>query len=271
VQGNGGGERRLEGGWQSNVVERDGVVYRKAGPQTPATLALLRHLESVGFDAAPRVVGSGMSEDGRQTLTFIPGAMQHPNAWSDDGLVRLGELLRRLHTATASFLAPTNAEWRPFFARSLPGAQPVIGHCDLGPWNIIARDGLPIAFIDWDYAGPIDAIWELAQVAWVNGQLHDDDVAEGHQLLDAAGRAEQLRLFVDAYGLEREGRERFVEQMAEFAIHEARQEAIEANVTESTPAIADNGYPILWAVTWRARSASWILRHRAVLHAALVR
>jgi len=32
--------------------------------------------------------------------------------------------------------------------------DPVYGHGDVGPWNIVARDGIPIAFVDWEFAGP---------------------------------------------------------------------------------------------------------------------
>lgn len=124
--------------------------------------------------------------------------------------------------------------------------------CDLGPWNILARDGAPIAFIDWDSAGPVDATWELAQVAWLNVQLHDDDVAEGNGLPDVETRAHQLRVLLDAYRLDHARRERFVEQIAKLAIHEARQEAVDAGITgSSTEAIAPNGFPIMWAVTWQ--------------------
>ena len=68
-----------------------------------------------------------------------------------------------------------------------------MGHCDTGPWHIVARDGLPVAFIDWTLAGPIDRRDEIAATAWWNAQLHDDDVAERNQLPDAAARAAQLR------------------------------------------------------------------------------
>ena len=134
----------------------------------------------------------------------------------------------------------------------------------------MARDGLPVAFIDWDNAGPVDAMWELAQVAWLNVQLHDDDVAERNHLPSPAGRAAQLRLLVDAYGLDSDRRGPLVDRIAEFAVHAARQEAVDARVTpKSGVAIAGDGFPVLWAITWRTRSASWILRHRQLLSEAL--
>jgi len=121
--------------------------------------------------------------------------------------------------------------WLDWWGRDLEGARPVIGHCDTGPWNILARDGLPVALIDWDAAGPADGRWELAQAAWLNAQLHDDDVAERLGLPDARGRARQLRLIVDGYGLSRGERAGFVETLVELAIRDTAQEAIDAGVT----------------------------------------
>jgi len=142
----------------------------------------------------------------------------------------------------------------------------VIGHGDLGPWNIVVRDGLPVAFIDWDYAGPVGAIWDLAQAAWLNVQLHDEDVAELQGLSSLHDRARQLRLFVDAYGLSLTERDGLVACMAEYAIHSAREEAVEHGVSQTSgQAVEETGYPVMWAIAWRARSASWILRHHQIL------
>ena len=90
----------------------------------------------------------------------------------------IGRLLRAAHDATSGFVPPRDAVWQPWFGRNLSGQRPVIGHCDAGAWNIVALDGTPYAFIDWEYAGPVDDVWELAHVAWQNSQLFDDDIAE---------------------------------------------------------------------------------------------
>lgn len=39
-------------------------------------------------------------------------------------------------------------------------------HGDLGPHNTVYRNGLPVAFIDWDQAHPSEPILELAAAAW---------------------------------------------------------------------------------------------------------
>ncbi len=155
-------EQRLDGGWQTTVTRRGDTVLRERSPQSPTVIALLAHLHDRGFDAAPRPIGQGFVPDGREQLQFIEGESPQPSPWSDDAVWQVGQMLRRLHGVATMFVPEGEPRWRPWFARSLRGRHPVIGHGDLGPWNILARDGEPVAFIDWDNAGPVDADWELA-------------------------------------------------------------------------------------------------------------
>ena len=246
------------------VSRRGAVVYRDAGPWTPAVHALLRHLENAGFSASPRVIGSGFDAQGRETLSYIEGDVVHPGPWSDPAAAAIGRMLRDLHNATVSFRAPEQARWRPWFGRALGGPKRVVGHCDTGPWNIIARDGTPVALIDWEAAGPVDPLVELAQACWLNAQLHDDDVAARAGLPEAAVRMRQVRLIADAYELATARRRELAATILEFAVHDAANEAIEAGVTPESVDAAP-----LWAIAWRARSAAWILRHRQLLERAL--
>ncbi|MDB5537336.1 MAG: trifolitoxin immunity protein, partial [Devosia sp.] len=61
-------------------------------------------------------------------------------------------------------------------------------------------------------------------------------------------------MLLDGYELPRSRRLGFVGKMRDFAIRSAANEAVEAKVTpdstDPTP---------LWAVTWRARSAAWMV------------
>ena len=257
----------LTGGGRSVVHRLGDVVIRDSGPWTPAVHALLRHLEEAGFAAAPRLVGTGLDTGGRETLTFIEGEFTQPGPWSLDGAAALGRLLRGLHRATRSFRPPPGAVWFDWHGRDLGGPDRVIGHCDVAPWNIVARDGLPVALIDWETAGPVDPLVELAQLAWLNAKLHDDIVAGIEQLPPAAERARQLAAIVDGYGLTARQRDGFADRLIEFAICDAAAEADDAAVTPDM-----TGHPVaLWAMAWRARSAAWMIRHRRVLDAALAR
>jgi Ser/Thr protein kinase RdoA (MazF antagonist) len=250
-------------------LRSDHVVLRKAGAWSPTVFAVLRHLEAVGFAAAPRVIGDGFTEDGREMLSFVPGDSPHPRPWNDDAIFQVGRLLRELHEAMSTFTPPQDAIWRPWFGRDLAGSHEVISHCDLGPWNIIAREGMPLAFVDWEFAGPVDAIWDLVHTGWLNAQLHDDDVAERNGLGSAEDRARQLRLLLDGYGLLHDQRADLVDRLIEFAVHSARDEAVQASVTPESAAVDSSGFPVLWAVTWRVRSASWMIRHRSLLKEAV--
>src|ERR1700733_3671601 len=245
---------------QTGPVVIDGdVVRRPAGPWTPAVHALLDHLERAGFTGSPHAV----SADGADVVTYIPGEPVHPHAWSDEGVFKVGLLLRSLHEATASFVPPPGAAWHPWpFASDAPDA--IISHRDTGPWNIVARDSLPVAFIDWVTAGPASRLEEIAATAWLNAQLHDDDIAERQELPGPQARAAQLRYFADGYKLAAADRRRLVTAMIEYAIRDSAAEAVQAGVT---PQSGDCG--ALWAITWRARSAAWMVRHRSLLENAL--
>ena len=134
--GEGVGEERLTGGGRTEVARRGDVVHRASGPWSDSVLSLLRHLEAVGFDRAPRVVGGGF--------------------------------------------------------------------------------------------------------------------------------AEHLRLLVDGYELPVPDRDRLVDVMIEVAVLDAGNEAREAGVVAGT-----DDPDALWAITWRTRSAAWMLTHRQVLESAL--
>ena len=247
------------------LILGDGTVRRPAGPWTPAVHALLAHLEQAGFGGSQRVVGDGYDDRGREVLSYIPGEFVHPHAWTDEGSWHVGRLLRDLHDATVGFRPPPGAVWHPWpFHSDAPGA--IISHRDAGPWNIVARDGLPVAFIDWPTAGPTDRLDEIAGTAWLNAQLHDDDIAGRQDLPSAEARATQLRCFADGYGLAAEDRDALVTAMIEYAIRDSAAEAIQGRVT------AEAGDPTaLWPIAWRARSAAWMIRHRKLLHDALTR
>src|SRR6201992_545390 len=94
-----------------NTVLRIGDrVHRPAGEWTPAVHALLEHLVSKGFRAAPRP--HGFDPEGREVLDFVPGDVPGSElVVSDEALADMGVLLRRLHDASADFVAPAGAAW----------------------------------------------------------------------------------------------------------------------------------------------------------------
>lgn len=247
---------------EKNVSRKENVVFRPSGPWTPSVHSLLRHFRKAGFTSVPSVVGSGIDEKGRETLSFMDGEFVHPGPWSDEAIVEVGKMLRSLHDASAKFEPAADAAWKPWFLRGLGGPKQVYSHGDIAPWNMVTRNGLPYALIDWEFAGPVDPLVELARVCWLFPQLHDDDVAEIAGLPSLDVRARQLRLLVDSYGLEPDQRRQMFDLILEVVVRETAEEAIEQRVTP------DSHGP-LWGIAWRARAAAWILRHRMILQNSL--
>ena len=247
------------------VYRRGDVVVRETGPWGKTVHSLLNHREDVGFDGAPRVVGSGFDADGRETLSYIEGEVIDPSPWTVDAAVAVGNLVRRLHDATASYIPPDDAIWPPWWGRELGGSTRIIGHCDITPWNIVSRDGIPTAVVDWEIAGPVNPLVDLAQAAWLNAKLYgDDDDSRLEGLAPFPERVAQLKAIVDAYGLTAKERRGFVDLMIVINVHDTAYQADEANVTRhSTDPEA------LWGLTWRARSAVWLMRERANLQNAI--
>lgn len=238
------------------------VVTRPGSLWTPSIHAYLRYLEQSGFRYAPKLVGDGVDADGNETIAFVDGEMVHPGPWTDDALIEMGRAVRQLHNLSAAFKPPVDAVWQPWFLRELGQGKLVFGHGDIAPWNIVTKGGMPIAFIDWEYAGPIDPIMELARVCWLFPQLHDEDVAEQVGLPALDVRAKQVRLIADAYGVSAVERHRLVDHIIEVVVCETAQEAIDQKLTPESVGP-------LWGLAWRSRAAAWILRNRNVLEQAL--
>jgi hypothetical protein len=248
-------------GQPTATIRHGDRVLRPAGPWTPAVHALLRHLERVGFRAAPRVVGDGHDDQGREILSWIPGRIAHPRPYTEEQIWQVGQLLGALHQATKGFQAPPEAVWQPWtLHRRAPDT--VISHCNVGPWHVILDEDerRPVGLIDWSLAGPTDPLDEVAVSGWWNAQLHDDDIAERVGLPDAAGRARQLRAFLDGYRLPAADRKGLVDRMIEFAIRDC---AALAEIKQITPESTDS--TTLWTLAWQTRAAAWMLRHRSML------
>lgn len=179
---------------QPRVVRIGDTVRRRTGPWTPAVHALLRHLESVGFDGAPRVLG--IDEEGREVLTYIEGVEGRvARRYDDETLAVIARRIREFHDAVASFGPPADARWR---TPTRPGPDQIVCHHDLAPYNTIFDDDR-ITFIDWDLAGLAPPEWDLAHAAWKFVPLYPDDACEALGYATRP-RAERYRIFCAEYG-----------------------------------------------------------------------
>lgn len=199
----------VRGGRMTAGISRRGeVLLRPLGPWSPAVHEYLRHLQAAGFGGAPRVLGI---EGAREVLTFIDGDVASDPLWrpgrgnrlpayarTEAALRGAAQLIRALHRASAGF-RPAVTSYR--FHPHPPRAGEIVSHGDLGPWNTVYRDGIPVAFIDWDAAQPVRPLDDLADAAWTFVPL-----APPRQLREAGfdpppDLPARLRSFLDAYRL----------------------------------------------------------------------
>lgn len=178
-------EQRLEGGNASGDVVKVGNTVRKPWTaSTPSVHGYMRFLLESGIDT-PAVMGR--DDDGRQVLEYLPGRLALDiGRLSHDQLSRVGELVRSIHDASASFTPPLSSVWST--AISAPGDE-LVCHNDLAPWNLII--GERWAFIDWDASAPSTRLWDLAYSAQTF-TLNDP-------LCDPSEAAADLVAFINGY------------------------------------------------------------------------
>ncbi len=225
------------------------TVRRPLRPTSEATHALLRHLEEVGFDGAPRVLG--IDDAGREVLSYVPGrAVTAPAPiWglTDDALRSVGRLLRRFHDATAGF-DPAPYRWShpappPFDGRG-------IAHNDPNLDTVVFRDGQAVALIAFDLAGPGAPVWDVAAAARLWAPLRDPadttDTRRGREL-------ERTRILLDAYGLDGAGRATFFRALCDS--HAWMCEIVRDGAARGVPGFAEYWTPD--AAARQERTVAW--------------
>jgi hypothetical protein len=190
------------------IVRVGDTVRRPVRAFTSTVDGYLAHLHQAGFTDAP--VPLGIDGWGRQVLSFVAGdvpkAPLPPECAGEDVLIALGHLVRRLHDAAQGWVPPPDAVWGflPGASRPGPDMRELVGHCDYCPGNVVFRQGLPAALIDFDLARPTTRLDEVVNALyWWAPLLDPIDRATAFVDLDIPQR---VAVFVDTYGLDAEQR-----------------------------------------------------------------
>jgi hypothetical protein len=152
-------EHVMSGGFVSTVTRRGDEVYRSMAERHEYVHELLRFLAQRGWRGAPRLLR--VEPPATEVLSYLDGL-----SGADDGvrqaaadpscLAALARLVRELHDLTAG--------------TALAGDSEVVCHHDIDPRNTVFRHGKsgiePVAFIDWDLAGPGRRIEDVAHLIW---------------------------------------------------------------------------------------------------------
>ena len=255
----------------TRVVRVGDTVRRPVRPFTATVQAFLRHLWNQGVDFVPEPLG--YDDVGREVLRFVPGDVPVeplPDwATTESVLAELARLIRRLHDAAAGWSPPEEAVWG-----SIPGVAPaglpplvetpeLVSHQDYCPGNVVFREGLPRALIDFDLARPTTRVADCVNALyWWVPLLHPLDRPPALMDADAGQR---VRVFADAYGLSQEQRK----QVLPAAVRRARR----AHITMRAAAEVDPVFRRWWDDGVRVRmprAEAWLEQEGATIEAALL-
>jgi Phosphotransferase enzyme family len=260
-------EEVLQGGVANAgaVVRIGDEVRRPANPHTATIHALLRHVRARGCDLVPEPLG--VDDRDRDRLRFVRGDVAVPPfpAWSqtDAWLASTALAIRGLHDASVDFVAPAGASWSDELADT-SGVHEVICHNDVCPENVVCRDGLAVALLDFDFAAPGRRVHDLAAFACMCVPLaaEVDATMLGRGPLDPFHR---LRVVADGYGLDPD-RAPFVDAIAEWI--ERGGEFVLRHVQAGEPAFIQ-----MWEETGGMarydRRRAWFVQQRERLAEAL--
>jgi hypothetical protein len=262
----------LAGGDVTEGVVRVGdTVRRPVGPHSPLVHALLTHLESVGFEGAPRFLG--IDGSGREVLSYIDGEVagrpRPPWIADETRLVSVARLVRAYDDAAASFAPPpdvlpdTKAP-EPTGIPPAPGYPPeLVGHVDITPENVIFRNDRAYALIDFDLAKPATRADEVFNAMLWWAPLSDPRDVD--PLLRHVDVARRVRILGDAYGLSGTDRERIMEVAV---LRNRRSWYLMKHRAETL----GGGWQRMWdegVGDEIKRREAWLDRHAAMLTAAL--
>jgi hypothetical protein len=259
-------EQQLVGGiaHAGQVVRSGAHVLRPSSPHSGSVHAFLRAVRPTGFEGAPSPVG--IDDDGRERLVFIEGEVPVPPypdwSQSDTALASIARLLRGLHDAARRF-DPAGRTWYESLAD--PAGGTLVCHNDVCPENVVFRDGIAVALLDFEFAAPGRPVYDVAQLARLCVPI-EDDFDQARLGWRPADRPARLRLVADAYGLGRDDRAELLTAMNDAI------DRIEAAVRRSVDA-GDPDAVGLWNRTGGgeryARRRRWWTNHHDDFSAAL--
>ncbi|MBS2538358.1 hypothetical protein KGQ20_36970 [Catenulispora sp. NF23] len=122
----------------------------------------------------------------------------------------------------------------------------------------MSRDGIPVAWIDFDTAAPGDPLEDVGYAAWTW-------CIASTQRVPVARQAGQVRILAAAYGLDAAERAVLIDAVIE---RQARNARFWATVQASGHAPADPK-TIAARIAWSRREAAFTMAHREAFDAAL--
>lgn len=213
IDTNGDDVELLHGGvaHAGSVFRIGNTVERPANPNSATIHRFLGHLRSRGLTLAPEPLA--VTDDARELLVFVPGDVPVPPypswAQTDDALASIARLMRSMHDASLTFERGPHDTWSSEGGDPSPGGG-VIGHNDVCLENVVFRDGIAVALLDFDFAAPGRRSHDVGCFARMCVPI-DDDFDCARLGFETPARPDRLRLVADSYGCSRRERSEIIE------------------------------------------------------------
>ena len=168
-----------------------------------------------------------------------------------------------MHDAARSF-DPQGLTWNADLAD--PAGGTLVCHNDVEPSNVVFRDGIAVALLDFEFAAPGRPVYDLAQLARLCVPI-DDDFDQARLGWRPMDRPARLRLVADAYGLDRSGPAELLTAMSDAI------DRIEAAVRRSIGADGPNSIAMVnrtGGIAKYDRRRRWWTDHHGQFAAALL-
>jgi hypothetical protein len=183
------------------VVRVGGAVRHPPRPWSASVHALLAHLREVGFTEAPAPGRLGPEFD---EVDFIPGVSGTEACLlvsSDEAVAQVGQLLRRYHDAVAGWQPEVPPLWFDGQVGTGDGDR-LVCHGDVGPWNLVWRDGALVGLIDWEYATVGTRREDIAYALHYLAPFRDRSYWQGVLgMKTRPRRRHRISVFAEAYGI----------------------------------------------------------------------
>ncbi|MHA7284442.1 phosphotransferase enzyme family protein [Arthrobacter sp. TMS2-4] len=256
-------------GW-TEVYRKGNSVHRPVRAHTATLHLFLEHLHERGFTDAPLPQGYDMK--GREVLSYVEGDVptEPLPAWAvgDEQLVGLARLIRRAHDAAEGWNPPPDATFGAIPGPPQPGVEPLfnepelVAHQDYCPGNVVFRNSMPVALIDFDLARPTTRVADTVNALyWWAPLSHPQDRGPALADVDVPHR---VRIFADAYGMNALQRS----QIVDVALRRQRNSAI----TMKAAADSDPVFRRWWDEGLKdklPRADRWLTANAASLRTAL--
>ncbi len=189
------------------VLRIGDIVRHPRQPWSGSVHALLGHLQEAGFTEAP--VPGPLTEDAADSdwddVGYIEGTGGDAACLlvtTDEAVAAVAQLLRRYHDLVATWRPEVEPVWFDGQRGTGDGGEHLVCHGDVGPWNLVWRDGAVVGLIDWEYATIGTRRTDIAYALHYLVPFRDRSYWQGVLGMPTRPRRRhRMSVFAEAYGI----------------------------------------------------------------------